>query len=47
MLRSILAEDIRDNRFLRLIDGLLQAGYLEEWRYHATLSLDPPTNVRC
>jgi hypothetical protein len=25
MLRSILAEDIRDNRFLRLIDGLLQA----------------------
>jgi hypothetical protein len=30
-LRSILAEDIHDNRFLRLIDGLLQAGYLEEW----------------
>ena len=29
VLRSILAEDIHDNRFLRLIDGLLQAGYLE------------------
>ena len=45
MLRSILAEDIRDNRFLRLIDGLLQAGYLEEWRYHATLSGAPQGGV--
>ena len=32
---SILAEKIHDGRFLRLIDGLLRAGYLEEWRYHA------------
>ncbi len=45
MLRSILAEDIRDNRFLRLIDGLLQAGYLEEWRYHETLSGAPQGGV--
>jgi len=45
VLRSILAEDIRDNRFLRLIDGLLQAGYLEEWRYHATLSGAPQGGV--
>src|SRR3954447_1939087 len=45
MLRSIIAEDIRDNRFLRLIDGLLQAGYLEEWRYHATLSGAPQGGV--
>jgi len=45
MLRSVLAEDIRDNRFLRLIDGLLQAGYLEEWRYHATLSGAPQGGV--
>src|SRR5216684_5437019 len=36
--RSILAEKIHDGRFLRLIDGLLQAGYLEDWRYHQTLS---------
>ena len=35
---SILAEKIHDGRFLRLIAGLLRAGYLEEWRYHATLS---------
>jgi group II intron reverse transcriptase/maturase len=45
LLRSILAEDIRDNRFLRLIDGLLQAGYLEEWRYHDTLSGAPQGGV--
>jgi hypothetical protein len=42
---SILAEKIHDGRFLRLIGGLLRAGYLEDWRYHRTLSLDPPTNV--
>jgi hypothetical protein len=38
IMRSTLAEKIHDGRFLRLIDGLLQAGYLEDWRYHATLS---------
>jgi hypothetical protein len=43
--RSILAEKIRDGRFLRLIDGLLQAGYLEDWRYHATLSGCPQGGV--
>ena len=42
VLHSILAEDIHDNRFLRLIDGLLRAGYLEEWRYHETMSLFHP-----
>jgi len=42
---SILAEKIHDNRFLRLIDGLLQAGYLEQWRYHATLSGCPQGGV--
>jgi hypothetical protein len=36
--RSILAGKIHDGRFLRLIDGVLQAGYLEDWRYHQTLS---------
>jgi retron-type reverse transcriptase len=44
-LRSILAEDIHDNRFLRLIDGLLQAGYLEDWRYHETLSGAPQGGI--
>jgi retron-type reverse transcriptase len=31
VLRSILAEDIHDNRFLRLVDGLLQALVLFSW----------------
>jgi hypothetical protein len=36
-----LAENIHDNRFLRLVGGMLQAGYLEDWIYHATLSGTP------
>jgi len=35
---SVLAERIRDNRFLRLIRNMLKAGYLEEWQYRDTLS---------
>jgi group II intron reverse transcriptase/maturase len=45
IMRSILAEKIYDGRFLRLIDGLLQAGYLEDWRYHETLSGAPQGGV--
>jgi hypothetical protein len=33
-----LAEKIRDNRFLRLMRNMLRAGYLEDWRWNATLS---------
>ena len=45
IMHGILAEKIHDNRFLRLIDGLLQAGYLEEWRYFATLSGSPQGGI--
>lgn len=38
---GILRENVIDNRFLRLIQNLLQAGYLEEWRYGPTLSGTP------
>jgi group II intron reverse transcriptase/maturase len=41
LLVSILREKIHDNRFLRLIENLLRAGYLEEWVYNATLSGSP------
>jgi group II intron reverse transcriptase/maturase len=41
ILLNILHEDITDNRFLRLIQNLLQAGYLEVWRYNPTLSGSP------
>jgi retron-type reverse transcriptase len=37
----ILAEKIHDNRFLRLLRGMLQAGYLEDWEWNATLSGAP------
>lgn len=42
---SILRERIRDNRFLRLLSNLLQAGYVEDWRYNATLSGAPQGGV--
>jgi len=42
---QILAEKIHDNRFLRLIANMLKAGYLEDWKYHATLSGSPQGGV--
>jgi retron-type reverse transcriptase len=42
---SILSEKLHDNRFLRLIQNMIQAGYLEEWTYHQTLSGCPPGGV--
>jgi group II intron reverse transcriptase/maturase len=40
-----LAEKIHDNRFLRLIRNMLTAGYLEDWRWNATLSGAPQGGV--
>jgi len=45
VLLSILREKLHDGRFLRLIETLLQAGYLEDWRYHATLSGCPQGSI--
>lgn len=42
---STLAERIHDNRFLRLIKQMLQAGYLEDWIWNATLSGAPQGGV--
>ena len=41
----ILAEKIHDNRFLRLMRNMLQAGYLEDWKWNATLSGVPQGGV--
>ena len=38
ILLGILAEKIQDQRFLRLIRNMMEAGYLEDWEYHDTLS---------
>jgi group II intron reverse transcriptase/maturase len=45
ILVSILAEKIHDQRFLRLITELLHAGYLENWRFNATLSGTPQGSI--
>jgi hypothetical protein len=42
---TILAEKIRDNRFLRLVRNMLTAGYLEDWTWGATLSGVPQGGV--
>lgn len=45
VLLAILAEKIHDGRFLRLISGMLEAGYLEDWRWNTTLSGAPQGGV--
>ncbi|HEX8933949.1 MAG TPA: reverse transcriptase domain-containing protein [Pseudonocardiaceae bacterium] len=45
VMASILAEKIHDGRFLHLVSRMLQAGYLEDWRWHATLSEAPQGGV--
>jgi group II intron reverse transcriptase/maturase len=45
ILLTILGEKIHDNRFLRLVTNLLQAGYMERWEYRPTLSGTPQGGV--
>ena len=40
-----LGERIHDNRFLRLVQNMLKAGYLEDWKYNTTLSGVPQGGV--
>jgi len=40
-----IAEHIHDGRFLKLIERLLQAGYLEEWKYNSTMSGAPQGGI--
>lgn len=42
---KILSEKIHDGRFLRLIQNMLSAGYLEDWQWNATLSGAPQGGV--
>ncbi|MDR2566447.1 MAG: reverse transcriptase/maturase family protein [Bifidobacteriaceae bacterium] len=41
VLLGILAERVHDQRFLRLVKGMLEAGYLEDFTWGATLSGAP------
>jgi group II intron reverse transcriptase/maturase len=45
ILMSILREKIRDGRFLTLVEDLLEAGYLEEWKYRPTPSGTPQGGI--
>ncbi|MYS32596.1 maturase [Streptomyces sp. SID4920] len=45
VLLSILGEKIHDQRFLRLLRNMLKAGYLEDWKWGATLSGAPQGGV--
>jgi len=45
VLLSILRESLHDESFMRLISELLGAGYLEDWRFNATLSGTPQGGV--
>ncbi|RMB84893.1 maturase [Streptomyces shenzhenensis] len=45
VLLSTLGEKIHDQRFLRLVRNMLTAGYMEDWRWGATLSGAPQGGV--
>jgi len=45
VLLSILGEKIHDNRFMKLIRTMLQAGYLENWVYGETYSGAPQGGI--
>jgi group II intron reverse transcriptase/maturase len=45
ILLEIIQRDIEDGRIIRLIHNLLKAGYMEDWRYHETLSGTPQGGI--
>jgi retron-type reverse transcriptase len=45
ILLSIMRKSIHDEPFMKLISELLEAGYLEDWKYYATLSGTPQGGV--
>jgi len=45
VLLSMLAEKIHDGRFIKLVRTMLEAGYLEDWRYGETFSGTPQGGI--
>jgi group II intron reverse transcriptase/maturase len=45
VLLDILRRDIHDGRLIRLIEGLLKAGYMEAWRFYDSLSGTPQGGI--
>lgn len=44
-LLEIIGRDIQDRSFLQLLQSMLKAGYLEEWRYNRTFSGTPQGGI--
>jgi hypothetical protein len=44
-LLAIIQRKIKDGRLIKLIKKMLEAGYMEDWRYHQTYSGVPQGNV--
>ncbi|MFJ1219371.1 reverse transcriptase domain-containing protein [Yersinia enterocolitica] len=45
VLLALLSRKIEDKRFLRLINNMLKAGYMEDWKFSATYSGTPQGGV--
>lgn len=45
ILIKIISEKFQDNRFIRLLNGLLKAGYLEDWKFNKTHSGVPAGSI--
>ena len=42
---TLLSQSIHDNRFLKLVRNMLQAGYIDDWQYHRTYSGVPQGGI--
>jgi hypothetical protein len=45
VLLEIIKRDIHDDRLTKLLEGLLKAGYMEDWKYYDTLSGTPQGGI--
>jgi group II intron reverse transcriptase/maturase len=45
VLLEIIRRDVQDGRLVKLIEGLLKAGYMEDWRYYETLGGTPQGGI--
>jgi len=45
ILLSIIRRDIQDGRLITLIENLLKAGYMKDWRYYDTMSGTPQGGI--
>jgi group II intron reverse transcriptase/maturase len=45
ILLNLLRKKIKDERFLKLLKGMLKAGYMDDWKYHDTYSGTPQGGI--